>query len=252
MLVRSAASPAARPPTRSCSARPARLRAVGRLPAPTHDAAAPARPQRVYLFGGGQAVSTDTVVRVDPATGAAALAGTLDEPLSDLGAVGRRRPRVPRRRLHGREVRERRPPLRRRRPDDARSARLPAGLRYAGVAALGGRIYVAGGLTTGGETAAIYAVDPVAGTVHRIGTLPAPTAYGALVPLDGALYYVGGKTASGTPLSTVRRIDPQTGKTTVAARLPRGLAEPAAVALPHTIVVLGGENSNAVYEVTPR
>ena len=115
-----------------------------------------------------------------------------------------------------------------------------------------GRIYVAGGLTTAGETAAIYAVDPVGHTVHRIGGLPAPRAYGALVPLGGALYYVGGKTASGTPLPTVLRIDPQTGRTTVAARLPRALAEPTAVALAGQIVVLGGEGSNAVYELTPR
>ena len=205
----------------------------------------------VYVFGGGEAVSTDTVVRVDPATGAAALAGKLDEPLSDLGAAvvggraylvggytGAKYASAVLRYLGGGRT--------------ATVARLPSGLRYAGVAALGGRIYVAGGLTTGGETAAIYAVDPVAHTVHRVGALPAPTAYGALVPFGGALYYVGGKTSSGTPLSTVLRIDPQSGKTTIAAVLPRGLAEPAAVALRHTIVVLGGEGSNAVYELTPR
>ena len=130
-------------------------------------------------------------------------------------------------------------------------ARLPAGLRYAGVAALGGRIYVAGGLTTGGETAAIYAVDPVAHTVRRIGALPAPTAYGALVPFGGALYYVGGKTSSGTPLSTVLRIDPQSGKTTVAARPPARSRRAGRGRAPAQIVVLGGEGSNAVYELTP-
>ncbi len=229
---------------------PSRLRAVGHLPAAGHDAAMILLGGSAYVFGGGEAVSTDTVVRVDPATGAAAVAGKLDEPLSDLGAAvvgghaylvggytGAKYASAVLRYLGGGRT--------------ATVARLPSGLRYAGVAALGGRIYVAGGLTTGGETAAIYAVDPVAHTVHRVGALPAPTAYGALVPFGGALYFVGGKTSSGTPLSTVLRIDPQSGKTTVAALLPRGLAEPAAVALPHTIVVLGGEGSNAVYELTP-
>ena len=230
---------------------PSGLRAVGRLPVAGHDAAAVLLGGSAYVFGGGQAVSTDTVVRVDPATGAAALAGKLDEPLSDLGAAvvgghaylvggytGARYASAVLRYGGGGKT--------------TTAARLPAGLRYAGVAALGSRIYVAGGLTTGGQSAAIYAVDPAAHTVRRIGSLPAPTAYGALVPLDGALYYVGGKTTSGTPLATVLRIDPQTGRTTVAARLPHGLAEPAAVALPHAIVVLGGENSSAVYEVTPQ
>jgi hypothetical protein len=229
---------------------PSGLRPVGHLPVAGHDAAAVLLGRSAYVFGGGQAVSTNTVLQVNPATGAAALAGKLDEPLSDLGAAvvgghaylvggytGAKYASAVLRYLGGGRT--------------ATVARLPSGLRYAGVAALGGRIYVAGGLTTGGETAAIYAVDPVAHTVQRIGALPAPTAYGALVPLDGALYYVGGKTASGTPLATVLRIDPQTGKSTLAARLPRGLAEPAAVALHHRIVVLGGEGSDAVYELTP-
>ncbi|HEY6029763.1 MAG TPA: hypothetical protein VIU44_04335, partial [Gaiellaceae bacterium] len=95
-------------------------------------------------------------------------------------------------------------------------------------------------------------VDPAAGTVRRIGTLPAPTAYGALAAAGGALYYVGGKSAAGTPLATVLRIDPRTGATSVAARLPQALAEPAAVTLNGKIVVVGGEGSDAVYQLTPR
>ena len=230
---------------------PARLRPAAHLPVAGHDAAAALLGSSAYVFGGGQAVSTNTVVRVNPATGKAALAAKLDEPLSDLGAAvvgghaylvggytGTQFASAVLRYDGGGKT--------------TTAARLPAGLRYAGVAALGNRIYVAGGLTTAGETAAIYAVDPITHKVRRIGTLPAPTAYGALVSLDGALYYVGGKSASGVSLATVLRIDPSTGRTTVDARLPRGLAEPAAVALPHTIVVLGGENSNAVYELTPR
>ena len=45
---------------------PGQLRAVGGLPVPTHDAAAALVGGSVYLFGGGEAVSTDAVVRVDP------------------------------------------------------------------------------------------------------------------------------------------------------------------------------------------
>ena len=166
---------------------PARLRPAGHLPVAGHDAAAVLLGRSAYVFGGGQAVSTDTVVRVNPATGAAAPAGKLDEPLSDLGAAvlgghgylvggytGAKYASAVLRYLGGGKT--------------STAARLPTGLRYAGVAALGNRIYVVGGLTTGGETAAVYAVDPVAHTVRRIGSLPTPTAYGALVPYGGALY----------------------------------------------------------------
>ena len=53
---------------------------------PTHDAAAALVGRRVYLFGGGEAVSTPSVVRVDPGR-RTAHAGSLGEPLSDLGAA---------------------------------------------------------------------------------------------------------------------------------------------------------------------
>ncbi len=230
---------------------PQALRAVGRLPVAAHDAAAALVGRTVYVFGGGQTVSTNAVTRVNAATGAASPAGHLDEPLSDLGAAvvggsaylvgGYTGTQYARSVLHywgaGRTT---------------TAARLPAGLRYAGVAALGNRIYVAGGLTTTGETDAIYVVDPTAGTVHRIGSLPAANAYGALVAFGNALYLVGGKTPAGTAVASVLRIDPRTGSATLAARLPVGLAEPAAAALPHSIAVIGGEGSSAVYELTPR
>lgn len=52
-----------------------------------HDAAAVPVGGAVDVFGGGQAASTDAVVRIDPATGRATVAAHLDEPLSDLGAA---------------------------------------------------------------------------------------------------------------------------------------------------------------------
>ena len=119
------------------------VRIVGRLPTPTHDAAAAPFGAGIGLFGGGESVSTDAVIRVDPTTGAARAAGRLDEPLSDLEAV----------RLGARTYLDRRLRLSFRLgsapvgPGTATTtaARLPVGLRYAGVTALGGTIYVAGG-----------------------------------------------------------------------------------------------------------
>ena len=90
---------------------PANLRAAGRLPTPTHDAAAALVGRSAYLFGGGEAVSSPAVVRINPATGAATPAGTLGEPLSDLGAATVGGQDVPRRRLYRHALRNGRPPL---------------------------------------------------------------------------------------------------------------------------------------------
>ena len=219
---------------------PARLRAVGRLPVATHDAAAALLGGSVLLFGGGQAVSTDAIVRVDPATGRAASAGRLDEPLSDLGAVtiggkaylvggytGSAFATAILRYDGGRTT---------------TVARLPAGTRYAGVAALGSSIVVAGGLTPAGATAAVYTVDPKTHAVRRTATLPAPEDHAGMAALGGALYLVGGR--------EILKIVPG-GGVSVAARLPVSLADPAVVALGKRIVIVGG-GTDGVYAFTPR
>jgi hypothetical protein len=224
---------------------PSSLRVAGRLPVPTHDAAAALVGGSAYLFGGGEAVSTDAVIRVNPASGAAARAGSLGEPLSDLGAavvnghafiVG------------GYTGAKYATGVLRFRPGASPSlvTRLPVGLRYAAVTAQGGRIYVAGGLATSGETRSVYAVDPAARSVRKVATLPHPVAHAALASLGGALYLLGGRTQAGAGVSAILRIDPVTGAVTPAGRLPQPLQDPAAVALGDRIVVLGGSGSNAV------
>jgi outer membrane protein assembly factor BamB len=118
--------------------------------------------------------------------------------------------------------------------------RLPVGLRYSGVAALGSKIYVAGGLSTSGPTRAVYAVDPAAGTVSRVAMLPAPVDHVALAPLGSRLLLVGGGSRQ------VLAIDPATGTVRSVASLPQALTDPAAVADGGRVVVLGGGTS-AVY-----
>lgn len=221
---------------------PQRLRPVAGLPVPTHDAAAALVGHSVYLFGGGEAVSTDAVVRVDPGKRTATRAGRLGEPLSDLGTAtvggktylvggytGTRYATAVLRFRPGAQPRV--------------VARLPAGLRYAGVAALGRTIYVAGGLTTSGPSGAVYAVDPAAGTVRQVASLPRPLDHVALAPLGSRLLLVGGASRQ------VLAIDPATGTATPVANLPRALADPAAVAQKGRVLVLGG-GTNAVYALS--
>lgn len=219
---------------------PGRLRPVGHLPQPTHDAAAALVGGSVYLFGGGESVSMPSVVRVDPRTGATTEAPALGEPLSDLGAVaiGGRAYLV-----GGYTGTQFATAILRYRPQGAATtiARLPTGTRYAGVAALGRTIYVAGGLTTAGASRAVYAVS-LGGNVRRVATLPAPEDHAALAALGGNLYLVGGK--------RVLALDPRTGTISTAAQLPAHLSDPTATTVGGQIVVTGG-GTNGVWSLKP-
>jgi outer membrane protein assembly factor BamB len=209
---------------------PNHLRVVGRLPQPTHDAAAAGLGGSVYLFGGGESVSMPSVVRIDPRTGRATEAPALDEPLSDLGAVTiGGRPYL----VGGYTGTQFASAVLRYLPHGGTTtvARLPHGTRYAGVAALGPTIYVAGGLTTGGASRTVYAIS-LDGRVRSIARLPAAEDHAALVALDGRLYLVGGR--------RVLAIDPASGKVVVAARLPVSLSDPTATTIGKQIVVTGG------------
>jgi hypothetical protein len=222
---------------------PAHLRRVGTLPIPTHDDAAVLLNHTVYLLGGGQATSSDAVVRVTPG-GSARTSGNLGEPLSDLGAavIGHTAYiaggytgvlyATGILAFHGRT-----PTL---------AARLPAGLRYAGVAALDGKLYVAGGITTSGTSTAVYEYDPAASTVVQVATLPVPVAHAPLVALDGSLYLIGGDGST-----AIWRIRPD-GSVTRAGRLASPLANAAAVSTGGSIYVFGGDGSDAVLRIAPK
>ena len=228
---------------------PRSLRRVGRLPVPTHDAAAALIGRAVYLFGGGEQTSSPSIVRVDPGTGRATRAGTIGEPLSDLGAVsiggsaylvgGYTGSRFATAVLHYR-------------PGKAPTvvARLPIGLRYAGVAALGNRIYVAGGITPTGTSNAVYAVDVRSRTVTQVATLPGAVAHAPLVAIGRRLYLVGGVDSAGRTRTSILAVDPSDGSIAAAGRVPVPLADAAAVASRGKAYVLGGTGSRAVLELS--
>jgi len=180
-------------------------------------------------------------VRVSP-EGRAARIGSLGEPLSDLGAAVVGRTAFIAGGYTGATYAT--GILSFRGAATRLAARLPVGLRYAGVAALGGRVYVAGGVTTTGTSNAVYAFDVHARTVSRIATLPAPIAHAPLARLDRQLYLIGGDGRS-----TILRISAG-GSVSVAGRLPHPLANAAAVTVGRSIVVLGGDNSDAVYALS--
>jgi YVTN family beta-propeller protein len=229
----------------------------GQLAGPLHDAAAATLGGRAYLFGGGNGTAQlDAVVSVDPGTGAVRDAGRLPAPSSDQAAAalggsayvvggytGARwldtvvawRPGA------GSRV----------------AGHLPGALRYAAVAAAGGRVIIAGGSRPDGTASdAVLAFDPRTGRVTRLGRLPAPTTHAAAAALGGTVYVIGGRGATaGSETARIVAIDARTGRVRDAGHLSSPRSDLAAVALGSRILLAGGRGAGVtlatVSELTP-
>jgi hypothetical protein len=215
-----------------------RLTSLGTVPQPFHDAAAGLIGNRLFVFGGGASASSASVQRFDLATRHGSVVGRLPHPLSDVASttigptvylVGgydgvRPRPEIYATTdgVHFRPA-----------------GRLPQGLRYAAVAALDGRIVIAGGVGPGGASAAVYELDPGTGRVVRVGSLPVPLAHAAAVTLAGSVYVVGGLDAGGRMLSGVSRVDVSHRRVDrVSGTAP--VADAAVAQTPQTAYLVGG------------
>ncbi|MDX6468653.1 MAG: hypothetical protein QOF75_456, partial [Gaiellaceae bacterium] len=233
-------------------------RRVGHLPTPVHDAAAVTIGALTYLFGGGTGPSQiDTIVKVDPRTGAAEAIGHLPSGSSDQtgaaiggtayivgGFTGTRwldtivawkpggRARV--------------------------VAHLPTAVRYAAVTAVGGSLVIAGGsLPTGSATDVVYQFTPATRRVVRIGRLPAPTTHAAAATYGSIAYVVGGRGASlGTPVDSIVAVDVTTRKIVAAGTLSQPLSDLMAVGTSRGILVAGGKSATgtvaSIVELRPR
>ena len=220
-------------------------RQVGHLPGVVHDAAAVTIGKLSYLFGGGTGpAQIDTIVRVDPRTGAAEAVGRLPSVSSDQtgaaiagtayivgGYTGTRWLDTivawkPGGRAHV-------------------VAHLPTAVRYAAVTAVGDRLVIAGGsLESGSATDAVYTYVPTTGRVARIGRLPAPTTHAAAATFGSIAYVVGGRGAVvGTPTDRILGIDPVRRKVVVAGSLTQPLSDLMAVGTSRGILVMGGKSA---------
>lgn len=222
-----------------------RVRPAGTLLAPLHDAAAAALGDRVYVFGGGAASSSDGVQALPAAGGTVAsdataeTVGRLPTVRSDLSAVtiGKR--------IYVLGGYDGTAPL-----DSVLAtadgsgfrqvATLPEPARYMAVAALGGRIYAFGGVSASGAGSdAIREVDPAAGTARIAGRLPSPLSHASAVVLGGRIYVLGGE-AGEKPTDRILRFDPSSGRVAPAGTLPAPVAGGAATVVGSTAYLIGG------------
>jgi N-acetylneuraminic acid mutarotase len=225
-----------------------RVRPAGTLTGPLHDAAAALLGERVLVFGGGSASSTDEVQALPVASGSTAAGATaeatgkLPTVRSDLSAaaVGGR--------VYVLGGYDGTAPL-----DSVLAtadgnrftqvATLPQPARYMAVAPLGGRIYAFGGETASGEaTDAIREVDPGAGTAKLVGRLPAPLSHASAVVLGGEIYVLGGE-RNGRATDRILRFDPATGRASPAGSLPAPVANGAAAVVRSTAYLIGGHGA---------
>jgi len=226
------------------------------LPDVQHDAQAASIGGQVYVFGGGDLASYPHILRFDPATGAVATAGELPRAQSDvavttlgstayvvggfdgvtpLDTIVAWRPGSPARYV----------------------ARLPFAVRYAAVAAVAGRLIIAGGTGVDGVSDAIWSYDPSDGAVVQVGVLPRAVTHASAVTFGGRVYVIGGRlTASGDQTAQIVEIDPATALATLVGALPMRLSDAAVAVAGGHIVVAGGEAEggapqSAILDLTP-
>ncbi|MDX6540551.1 MAG: hypothetical protein QOI71_2161 [Gaiellales bacterium] len=227
-------------------------RRLGRLPAGQHDAPAVSLGGSAYVFGGGDGIrQLDHILKIDAGTGAVTTAGTLPAASSDssAAAIGSTayvvggyvgpgwldtivmfRPGGPARVV----------------------SHLPAGLRYAAVAASGTSLVIAGGtLPDGSASRAVYRFDTVHSRVRRIATLPAATTHAAAASLHGSVYVIGGRgSAPGSVTSAIIAIDPRSGRLASGGHLQTARSDLAAVTVGNEILIAGGGTAKGVTDST--
>jgi outer membrane protein assembly factor BamB len=218
------------------------LRSLGRVPVAFHDAAGALIGGRLVVFGGGAATSTANVQSFTH--GAGAVVAHLPRPLSDLSAatvggttylVGGYDGASPQTSIYATR-------------DGRRfhlAGRLPVGLRYAGAAALGSALVVAGGETAAGPSDAVYRLDPASGRVSVLAHLPQAVGHAATFTLGDSVYVAGGTTANGSTATAVERIDAH-GRVTRERPLPRPVSDTAAVVAGGHVWLVGGAAGRAL------
>ena len=225
-----------------------RLTSLGSMTDAFHDGAGAMIGGKLFVFGGGTVSGTDVVQAFDPASHSSAVVGHLPVSLSDLSAVtignttylvGGYDGRTPRREIYA--------------TTDGTTfrivGRLPKGVRYPAVSAVGTTIVIAGGRAANGPVDTVTAFDTANGTISTLGTLPAPVAEASAVTIAGVVYVIGGRDASGDAVSAVVSIDLARGTIGRGDPLRQPVADAGAVSGPDGALLIGGSRSSAVDQV---
>jgi hypothetical protein len=123
-------------------------------------------------------------------------------------------------------------------------ATLPHPLRYAAVAAVGGRLLVAGGTDGTHARREVLEVDPVRHRVKVIARLPAPLGHAAGAVAGGTFFILGGRgDALSGQRATIWAVDPVTHRVRRAGQLPDALSDVGATTSGGRVLVAGGRDA---------
>lgn len=217
-----------------------RLRRIGTLAQPVHDAAGVRLGSGVVLFGGGAASSTAAVQRIG-GSGSALDVGHLPQPRSDLSAVA----------IGGRAfvlggyTGSSQPASVLETTDGTRFrvvARLPVPVRYGAVAAVGTTIWVFGGSHDGHPVRDIQRIDTRTGTARVVGKLPVPLSDAAAMVVAGEVLLAGGRTSSGHVTDAVYTFNAVRAVVRLVGHLAAPVADAGSAVVAGTGYLIGGEN----------
>lgn len=114
-----------------------------------------------------------------------------------------------------------------------------------GTVALGGRVYVIGGLDPDSRPLRrVAAYDPQADTWAALAPLPAPRTDLLALPLEGRIHVIGGRNAEGEPTAEVLVYDPAAQSWRGGPGMPAPLAGAAGAVLDGRLYVAGGETAD--------
>ncbi len=124
-------------------------------------------------------------------------------------------------------------------------------MRYPAVAVVGGKLFVVGGATSGGENAgvdtnAVQVIDLATGAASVLARMPQTRSHATAVTLDGHVYVLGGHVA-GSWTDVVSELDPATGSLHTVAHLPRAISDAGAAVIGSTAYLVGGEAAPSSY-----
>ncbi len=130
---------------------------------------------------------------------------------------------------------------------------IPVAAREAGAASVGGKIYVAGGLSTSFAVLTNMQIyDTVTGAWSQGAPLPAPRAGSAVVTYNDKVYIIGGEQSSSIyQTNTMWEYDPTTNGYTTRAPMPIPSTDLKAAAVGSLIYVLGGDETFFHYVYNP-
>jgi N-acetylneuraminic acid mutarotase len=220
-----------------------RSRVAGSLALPTHGSAAAVLNGRVLVFGGASTSVHDVVQQFDPARRAASVVGHMPTARADVTAAVTGATVVLAGGFDGSE-----PQSEVWASHDGSTfhviAKLPQAVRYPVVVAVGDKVYVFGGLISGGEyngtfSARVQRVSVSRHSARVVGHLPTPLAHAMGALLGGRVLVLGGSTPSG-PSAAILRFDPTNGRVSRAGSLPHPLTDGAVATIGNDVYLLGG------------